>query len=67
MLGELSVDTNNNDEDTDDEDGDDLMKKNRRQMKKIMKDAKKNDELWVSGVLIAAVIGLLSATSSTSG
>jgi hypothetical protein len=61
LLGELSTETN--DEDTDEEDGDDIMKKNRRQMKKMMKDAKKNDEIWVSGVLIAAVIGLLSVTN----
>jgi len=68
MLGELSVEANDDgNEDTDEEDGDDIMKKNRRQMKKMMKDAKKNDELWISGVLIAAVIGLLSATSSMSG
>mmetsp|Transcript_18508 Transcript_18508/g.21362 ORF Transcript_18508/g.21362 Transcript_18508/m.21362 type:complete len:577 (-) Transcript_18508:129-1859(-) len=50
-----------NDDDNDDED--DMMKKNKQHLRKVMKEAKKNDELWISGVICATVIGLLASTN----
>lgn len=46
----------------DDADGTDpgTSKKYTQQMKKLLREAKKNDELWISGVICASVIGLIS-------
>jgi hypothetical protein len=53
------------DEDSDDDDGeqDDIMKKNKQHMKEIMSKARKNDEIWISGVLAVTVIALLASSS----
>lgn len=50
-------------EDEDDENVDDFTRKSRQQMKKMMKQAKKNDELWISAVLCVTAIGLLASSS----
>jgi hypothetical protein len=53
------------DEDSDDDDGeqDDIMKKNKQHMKEMMSKARKNDEIWISGVLAVTVIALLASSS----
>jgi len=58
-------DSDNDDDDDDDDDADDIMKKNKQHMKNMMRVAKKNDELWLSGVVCATVIGLLAASNAS--
>lgn len=68
MGGDLKADAKDemkiSDEDSDDDDDeqDDMMKKNRQYMKKMLKEAKKNDELWISGVIGATIIGLMATS-----
>mmetsp|Transcript_14690 Transcript_14690/g.27606 ORF Transcript_14690/g.27606 Transcript_14690/m.27606 type:complete len:600 (+) Transcript_14690:89-1888(+) len=57
-----SHDYDNNDDD-DEEDADEFTKRSREQMKKMMRQAKKNDEMWISAVAGATVLGLLASLS----
>jgi hypothetical protein len=69
MGGDLNMKSNKDDSDDDDDDADDaddIMKKNRNHMKKMMRQAKKNDEMWISGVVCATVVGLLAITNAAS-
>lgn len=51
--------------DDSDEEDDDIMKKNRKHMKNMMREAKKNDEVWISGVVCATVVALLASSNTT--
>jgi len=44
----------------------DMARKNKEHIKKLMRDAKTNDELWMSGVLAFTVLGFLITSSSSS-
>ncbi len=65
MGGELDTKGRRNEEedsdDDDDEDATGTSKKYKEQMKKMLRENKKNDELWMSGVLCATVIAILAA------
>ena len=69
MGGELNMKTSrddSNDDSDDDDEGDDIMKKNRQRLKKLLRETKKNDELWISGVLCATIVGLLASAHAAS-
>ena len=54
-------------DDTDEADKDDATKKNEQHMKKVLRQSKRNDELWISATICATVIGLLASSKSLSG
>jgi hypothetical protein len=56
-------DSSNDDNDDEEEDVDEFTRRSRQQMKKMMRQAKKNDEMWISAVVGATVIGLLASMS----
>ena len=53
---------------SDDSDGeeDEMTRKNRKYMEKLKRDAKTNDELWVSGVVLASIAAYVLAAASAS-
>lgn len=69
MGGELEADgLKDEDEDEtkekDPTDPDDMTKKNEQLMKNVLREAKRNDELWISATAAAAIIGLVASTLS---
>lgn len=52
-------------DDTDDEE-DEMTKKNRKHMEQLKRDAKTNDELWVSGVILGSIAAYALAAASAS-
>ena len=67
MGGDMKVKGRKDDSGDEEDDIDDITRKNKKQMKQMMKEAKKNDEVWISGVLCATVIGLLASSNSAGG
>ena len=55
-----------NGEDENEEEEDEMTRKNREQMEKHMRDAKQNDELWISWVLLGSIVAYVFAASSRS-
>jgi hypothetical protein len=49
-----------------DEEEDEMTRKNRKHMEKLKRDAKTNDELWVSGVVLASIAAYVLAAASAS-
>jgi len=47
-----------------DEEEDEMTRKSRQHMEKLKKDAKNNDELWVSGVILASIVAYALAAAS---
>lgn len=47
-------------------DKDDMTKRNEQLMKKVLREAKRNDELWISVTVVAAFIGLFASKMSGS-
>ena len=43
---------------------DETSKKYEQHMKKVLREAKRNDELWISGTIAATIIGLVASTMS---
>ncbi len=64
--GEKKENDNNNNK-NDEADQDDITKKNEALMKKALREAKRNDELWISATICATIIGLLASANSSSG
>jgi len=56
-------DDGDNEDEDDDGDQDDIMRKNKQHMKEMMSKARKNDEIWISGVVAVTVIALLASSS----
>lgn len=61
-----TFDSNDDNADEEEEGMDEFTKRSRQQMKKMMRQAKKNDEMWISAVIGATVIGLLASLSVSS-
>jgi hypothetical protein len=55
-----------NGEDENEEEEDEMTRKNREQMEKHRRDAKQNDELWISWVLLGSIVAYVFAASSRS-
>ena len=47
-----------------DDEEDEMTRKSRQHMEKLKKDAKNNDELWVSGVILASIVAYALAAAS---
>ena len=43
---------------------DETTKKYEQHMKKVLREAKRNDELWISGTIVATILGLVASTVS---
>lgn len=66
MGGELKVDLEEAEEEKAkqrDED-DDMTKKNEKLMKKVLREAKRNDELWITGTIVATLLGIFASSMS---
>jgi len=47
----------------DDQDFDEITRKNKERMKKILREAKKNDQLWISGVVVSSLFAFTLAAA----
>ena len=64
MGGELSKEGKRNTDSNQDDDN--ITKKNELHMKKMLREAKQNDELWISTTIVATMLGLFASVMSSS-
>lgn len=64
MGGDLEMNSNNDDVPGDGDNDDADEGTNAKQIKQMMKEAKKNDEIWITGVICATAIGLLASSNA---